>query len=327
MSTNILDTHKPLNTHQLNLCLKGVLSVNLKYLKDLRTTRGAHIMCVNKRNQILENMEILRSEASKTCIRSQDLNWKYNKMWKDACIIFGSSFKYLLNQCKLKRNPQKVKDMKRTLKKIHKMGLPQRDNIPIKSVKEYVITLSDRNVEQKYKTDYYEANTMSKICTIASDDDTKLFEFMRSIIAEKLRMDIVKEDRVYIMWYTLKKIDKQLDSARNFISECASKYYVLLRQLNKLPVSRELVNLQDILLIDRKCKKLEYGIKILDDYNKIYEFAQFASEYGRSNSSDPDVVQAVELVNIQAHEQLNLIHNELIGVRNYCDIQRMSIFE
>ena len=337
MSIKLPEQRKPLDIKLLELCLNGTLQASSAHLNELRRENMAYIRLKNSRNQLLNPMEDLKAAASKSCLLSQDLSWKYSELVKDACAIFGPGYENLLKvRGRVERNFQNiierkrgdqiiwdVKQMRHQLKKLHKMGLPKSDIIPIKSANEYVITL----LTSTYCTEYYDEKTMSKILTIASEDDVKLFGIIKSRIAEKLRMDIVKENRKYIMWYKLKKLDRKIDAVDKFISECRSKYFALNSKLKRLPVPKDSPDTQYVSSVASKCKKLEYGLKILDDYSKIDEFAKWASEYGELNPSDPDIADAVKWVNTQANEQLNLLHNELIVVRNYCNIQKMSLFE
>ena len=337
MSIKLPEQRKPLDIKLLKLCLNGTLHASSTHLNELRSENMAYINIINKRNQLLNPMEDLRAVASNSCLLSQDLSWKYSELVKDACAIFGPGYENLLKvRGRVERNFQNIierkrgdqiiwdiKQMRHQLKKLHKMGLPKSDIIPIKSVKGYVITMSTNTC----CTDYYDETTMSKILTIASEDDVKLFGIIKSRIAEILRTDIVRENRKYIMWYKLKKLDRKIDAVDKFISRCRSKYIALNSKLKRLPVPKDPPDTQYISSVARKCKKLEYGLKILDDYSKIDEFAKWASEYGELNPSDPDIADAVKWVNTQANEQLNLLHIELIVVRNYCNIQKMSLFE
>ena len=324
MSIKQPEQRKPLNIKLLKLCLNGTLHASSTHLNELRRENMAYINLINRRNQLLKPMEDLRAAASNSCLLSQDLSWKYLELVKDACAIFGPDYENLLKiRGQVERKNWNIKQMRHQLKKLHKMGLPKSDSIPIKSVKGYVITMSTNTC----CTDYYDETTMSKILTIASEDDVKLFGIIKSRIAEKLRNDIVKENRKYIMWYKFKKLNRKIGAVDKFILGCRSKYIALNSKLKRLPVPKDSPDTQYISSVASKCKKLEYGLKILDDYSKIDEFAKWASEYGELNPSDPDIADAVKWVNTQANEQLNLLHNELIVVRNYCNIQKMSLFE
>jgi hypothetical protein len=186
-----------------------------------------------------------------------------------------------------------------------------------------VITMS----ADKYQIDKCNKTTISKILTIASEDDGKVFEFMRSKIAEKLRMDIVWLNREYIIWYKLKDLSNKIKRSRKNILIDKTRYFMLKNELDQIQMPTDSPSHHDITAVVKKYNKLEQGLKILDNYSKINEFAKWASEYGNANQSDPDIVDAVEWVNAEADTQLNLLHNELIGVRNYCNIQNMSLFE
>ena len=324
MSIKPPEKRKPLNIKLLELCLNGTLHASSTHLNELRREKMAYINLINRRNQLLKPMEDLRAAASNSCLLSQDLSWKYLELVKDACAIFGPDYENLLKiRGQVERKNWNIKQMRHQLKKLHKMGLPKSDIIPIKSVKGYVITMSTNTC----CTDYYDETTMSKVLTIASEDDVKLFGIIKSRIAEILRMDIVRENQKYIMWYKFKKLNRKISTVDKFISGCRSKYIALNSKLKRLPVPKDSPDTQYISSVASKCKKLEYGLKILDDYSKIDEFAKWVSEYGELNPSDPDIADAVKWVNTQANEQLNLLHNELIVVRNYCNIQKMSLFE
>ena len=323
MLSKISKERKTINIKQLQLCLKGLHYLNSNSIKALQNEKVHYFKLVNERNEILSLMEEARSMSSKTCLFVQDLEFKYKKLLKDVYVVFGPGFKYLLDKRIFERKPIVVKKMERTLKNLTKMKLPLLYDIPFKKVMPIVITMS----EDKWQTDKCNEKTMSKIMTIASDNDGKLFEFIRSRIAEKLRMDIVWEDRKYIMWYKLKKLYLKIEQSNMSISQFASKYYMLYKKLKKLPLLKDIPNSSYITSMRQKCKKLEQSFEILDNYSKINEFAKWASEYGDANQSDPDIVDAVEWVNAEADIQLNLLHNELIGVRNYCNIQNMALFD
>ena len=181
--------------------------------------------------------------------------------------------------------------------------------------------------EDKWKTDKCNKKTMSKILTIASEDDGKVFEFIRSKIAEQLRMDIVWINREYIIWYKLKNLLKKIEQSSKYVLQYKTRYFMLNNELDQILMPTDSPSHHDITAVVKKYDKLEQGLKILDNYSKINEFAKWASEYGNANQSDPDIVDAVEWVNVEADTQLNLLHNELICVRNYCNIQNMSLFE
>ena len=324
MSIKPPETRKPLDIKLLKLCLNGILHASSTHINELRREKMAYIRIINMRNQLLKPMEDLMAAASNSCLLSQDLRWKYSELVKDACAIFGPDYENLLKiRGQVERKNWNIKQMRHQLKKLHKMGLPKSDIIPIKSVKGYVITMSTNTC----CTEYYDETTMSKILTIASEDDVKLFGIIKSRIAEILRMDIVRENQKYIMWYKFKKLNRKIGAVDKFISGCRLKYITLNSKLKRLPVPKDPPDTQYISSVASKCKKLEYGLKILDDYSKIDEFAKWASEYGELNPSDPDIADAVKWVNTQANEQLNLLHIELIVVRNYCNIQKMSLFE
>ena len=354
---------KTLNIEQLQLCFRGMHHLTYGCLEELRARRCVYFKRNNQRTKILNLMEEVRSMASKTYLHIHGLDFQYKEMIKNARRIFGSEFIHSLNYRVFDRKSTNVKQIKSTLKNLTNMTFPQLHDIPVKRVsaargpiglhsvagqllpnsaesypalfgtitapirQNRVMPIVIAMSEDKWQIDKCNKKTMSKILTIASKDDGKVFEFIRSKIAEQLRMDIVWINREYIIWYKLKNLLKKIEQSSKYVLQYKTRYFMLNNELDQILMPTDSPSHHDITAVVKKYDKLEQGLKILDNYSKINEFAKWASEYGDANQSDPDIVDAVEWVNAEADTQLNLLHNELICVRNYCNIQNMSLFE
>ena len=327
------------------LYLKGLLSVTSDYLSRLRSDRVKNLRLENERTSLIQQLRVITVNGNTTYLSKQNLTRIYEQIVSDAICLFGER---VFNELMAKKNfhdiSPDVKILERQLRRIHKSRMPsiEPSNGPVNPI---VTTISKWIYSCPYtsnlnsightsedcepmifgtrKTKICDPKEISKILTIASYDDTAIFEFARSNIAETLRRDIMWEKRKYEIWYKLKKITTQFKILDTYIFKTGSKYLALKTRFDSIIVSN--IDPKYITTVHSKCKMLEYGIKIADDYAKISEFAQWASEYGKENSSDSDIVDAVEWVKLRADEQLNILHNGLIEVRNYCNIKNVSL--
>lgn len=327
------------------LHLKGLLSANSNYLHTLRSDRVKNLKLENMRTSLIQQLRVITVNGNATYLSKQTLTHINNQIVSDAISVFGERvFKELMAKKNFHDISPEVKILERQLRHIHKSRIPsiEPSNGPVNPI---VTTISKWTYSCPYTNNLNsigytsedcepvifgtrtakicDPEEISKILTISSYDDTAIFEFARSNIAETLRRDIMWEKRKYEIWYKLKKLATQFKILDMYIFKMNSKYKALKTKFDLIIVSDS--DPKYITTVNNKCKMLEYGIKIADDYAKISEFAQWASEYGKGNSSDPDIIDAVEWVNVHADEQLNILHNKLVDVRNYCNIKNIAL--
>jgi hypothetical protein len=175
-----------------------------------------------------------------------------------------------------------------------------------------------------YTTRLCKSNEINKILKHASYDIEYLFEFIRSKIADTLRQDIVWEKRKYEIWYKLRKLNQRIIFLNTYIKTQELKCQELKCNLDLIVITE--IDPQYIKMVSNTCKLLNKGINIAEDYTKIKEFAQWASEYGRNNLSDPDITDAVEWVQLRANEQLYILHTDLLNLRNNLDLPNTTLF-
>ena len=331
------------------LYLKGLLSVTSDYLSRLRSDRVKNLRLENERTSLIKQLSAITVDGNATYLSIQNLTRIYEQIVSDAICLFGKHvFSELMTKTKFHNISPEVKKLEQQCRRIHKSRIPsiKPSNGPVNPI---VTTISKWTYSCPYtnhditmfgreyntsedcepvifgtrKTKICDPEEISKILTIASDDDTAIFEFARSNIAETLRRDIVWEKRKYKIWYKLKKLITRIKILNKHVFDVQPEYRALKTRFDSIIVSD--IDPKYITTVNNKCKMLEHGIKIADDYAKISEFAKWASEYGKENLSDPDIVDAVKWVNVRADEQLNILHNKLVEVRNYCNIKNVSL--
>ena len=312
-----------------------------RLLTESRKIRSIQLSRENERNSLNLRIKAIKTEISAVSLRIQDLVYTRKNLVQDAIRIFGNhEFDKLEHTRKMNPSSPDLKKMEYRLRSMHNMNLPPTEpcNGPVSP---YVITISNWKYSHPnatvsnrpeddepisfgiIQTKKYSPKKLRKILRTASyDDENAVFEYFRSYIEETLRMDIMWAKRKYELWYKLKKLSGQIDFFGVHIRRQESKLATLEHRFESIRVTE--IDPTYVATLSKRYNKLEYGIKIADDYAKIGEFARWASDYGRENSSDPDIADAVEWVQLRANEELYLLHNELIGVRNYCDIPYVS---
>jgi hypothetical protein len=323
--------------------LNGLLHVNSTYLYKLRSDQVKKFKLENERISLIRQLRTITIDGNATYLIIQNLARIYKQIVSDAIFVFGERvFNELMTKKNFHNISPDVKKLEQQCRHIHKSRMPsiKPRNGPVNHI---VTTISKWTYSCPYmnhdirhtskdcepvifgtrKTKICDPEEISKILTITSDDDTAIFEFARSNIAETLRLDIMWEKRKYEIWYKLKKLSKRIKILNEHISDEKDQYNALKTRFYSIIVSD--IDPKYITTVHNKCKMLEHGIKIADDYAKISEFAQWASKYGSKNSSDLDIVDAVEWVNLHADDELNILHNKLIEVRNYCNIKNVSL--
>lgn len=338
--------------HKIELCLQSVRTTSTAYLKQLMSDRCISIKYQNKHNFITQKMQKIKSNVSKLYLESQHITYIHSELTNDAVVVFGKSFTHV-NIIEL---THQIKQNQQELRRLHQMKMQiMSDNQSTGLIGSYVVNISkytyipECNFQRADISDLIDShhelteepvsygrysinhnnsqNKLSKILTIASINDIEVFEFIRQNTAEMLRLDIVWDERKCMLKKRLEKLNYKIKTITKSIQINTAKYNNLKYKLESLPIPKhssfDPVYIQQI---RNKCKKLEYGLKIVDDYKKIEEFVIWVSEYGRQNPTDLDILDGVQHVINQSNEQIQILHNQLIGIRNYCEIQNVGIF-
>jgi len=331
---------------QIKPYLQGILNASKSYLEQLRKDRCTSITYQNKHGLITQKMQETQSYVSKLNIKSQDIMYIHSELIKDAVAVFDKSF----TQFKIHELSRQIKQKRQQLRRLHNMKMPLINNLSTGIIKPYIVNISKYTYIPKFsitipdklprelteepvsygKYLINQCNSqkkISKILTIASTNDIEVFEFIRKNTAEMLRLDIIWDERKCMLKKQLEKLNSKRNSIKNLIQIHTTKYINLKYQLESIPIPKHSsFDPMYIQQIRKKCEKLEYGLKIVDDYKKIEEFVIWVSEYGRQNPTDLDILDGVQYVITQSNEQLQILHNQLIGVRNYCEIKNVGIF-